>query len=147
MSLGMGTWIKGIIEKRLNESERTDIAVEAIETMNRIMIENTDMGKSGATGGEYVNTYSERYAKAEGRPLSPVTLQSTRGNRSKRTAGAIPLRAGAQVGFAQNSEILELHSKGEAKGGKKRQMFPESVQQFPDEVLLGINNAIKKRMR
>jgi hypothetical protein len=114
--------------------------------MNEVMIANTDAGRT-VQGGVYVNVYSPRYAKQQLKELSPVTLQSTFGDMTKRSAGAMPLRGGATVTFREDAEVMRLHQTGEAKGGKKRQMYPESYEQFPDSVLKIMTESIKKRMQ
>jgi len=120
---------------------------KAAEQMDIIKNDKTAKFESPAIGGIWVNTYHPDYAKRQKKGINRVNLRSNKpGLRSLINTQIINVGKGAEISFRQKSrkttngvvnmaEVLNAHHLGNAKGGKRRQIFPDNVAQLPREVL------------
>lgn len=144
----LGSQLQAILEPRLREAvERGGKAMA--EAMAEKMKENTLSGTSVAPGN-YDNRYNEKYAKRQGKSISPVTLRAG-SRRIERTVGSVITAQGGKVEFENSTEranpkskssatigeVFYMHHTGTARGEKPRQLFPYSDQHnlVPKDIL------------
>lgn len=114
---------------------------KATETLAEDMIEDARTRSADGQAlpqAKWNNRYERTQAKKHGR-TKPVTLRDTgasmKGMRSNKAA------RGAAI---HGSQKLRWHDTGTAKGGKTRQLFPKTLEQFPAQLLSQYIKSIKR---
>jgi len=144
--MNAGDFLRNEISRVLNESALEDCAAVMVDVLAEQMIDNTDSGNT-FTGGSYDNDYSPNYAKSQKRPISPVTMQSSYGDQTKRTAkSGKGNKRGVTLSFREDTEIMAGHHTGDTKGGKVRNLMPVIYGGFTTESIEEGMKAIKRRL-
>ena len=150
----LGEQFKDIMVKALSPDEMKDAALTMSQEIDRDKNEKTLSGQSPAENGEWDNVYSDKYAKSRNKPTSPVTLRDQM-RRIEQTE-FIPVDGDAiQTIFTGEpderdglspAKIFQLHQSGR-NWGRRRQIYPESVDQVPEEFKIQAQKIIKEKIR
>ena len=126
---------------------RGELSAVAVKQANDNMLESTLDGR-GVTNGRYDSTYSEAYARRQGKQGQRVNLRSNKpATRSIETVGYEVDGYAAQVTFREKAQIFEYHQKGTAKGGKVREIYAETVNQLDPNIFEAFNHEIINQMK
>lgn len=141
-----------IIEQRildkisaLNQPALEGVTRKALSKMDQIKNKETRSGRSPAVMGEWNNRYNAEYAKRQkGGSTSPVTLRNKKSSIER--THIITGGSGGSLNFtdSRKAKIFKFHQDGTAKGGKIRQIYPETIAELPKEVTDTIINGVRK---
>jgi hypothetical protein len=134
----LGTQVYEKLVSRVSEGQAFSIIANNLAQALMEGARDRTLRGEALPNAEYNNVYGDRQASKHGR-RSPVTLRDTKA--SMRGMQAVQQ---AKTGTIRGSEKLRLHNTGEAKGGKKRQIFPENVTQIPEKEMKEFINDISK---
>jgi hypothetical protein len=127
----IGEQLIGIIERK---AQSLDVVAEtAVRAIGEKMEEQTKGGQT-FPGETYVNLYDKRYAEANKKPRSPVTMRN--GSNRIEEWDVKKSGKGARLDFfdSEIAIIFRYHHEGTATGGKIRTLFPKSGNAVPLEI-------------
>lgn len=123
------------LNSRLTRERLKKAEVRVLEKMDQIKNRETLKGDSPAKGGRWNNVYNREYARRKkGGRRSPVTLRQNK-KRIEQTQ-ILPGKSGSKLAFRDGKagQIFFYHDSGTARGGKYRQVYPDSDNQVPNEL-------------
>lgn len=135
MTIDIADDIRQDLKRAFSKDNLQRAEVKVLEGMDKIKNRETQQGKSPADGGRWNNTYNRQYARRQkGGRRSPVTLRNSR-ERIEQTE-TVKGKSGSKLTFRNGKmgQIFYLHDRGEARGGKYRQIYPDSDAQVPEEL-------------
>lgn len=136
--------LQGVVLSKFSDEKLKAASVVAAKTMDKIKNKETKEFKSPAIGGVWQKPYNANYAKKQGKGLNDVNLRANKPKRlksiEKTNIKVIGKKAVLAFNDSRKGEIFELHQTGRAKGGKVRQIYPETNQEVPNEVLEAVKS-------
>lgn len=129
----------------LNQSALEGVTRKALKKMDQIKNKETRSGRSPAVMGDWNNRYNTKYARREkGGSTSPVTLRNKKSSIEKTSISVVGKGGSLNFTDSRKARIFQFHQDGTAKGGKTRQIYPETIAELPNEVTETIINGVRK---
>lgn len=141
--LEIGNDIERDITFKLTDKKLRNAEVKVLKRMDEIKNQQTQQGKSPAEGGRWNNVYNRQYAnRRKGGRRSPVTLRDRKERIEETTTSSNGDRSELRFRDREAGNIFFMHDSGTARGGKYRQIYPDSDAQVPEELDQAAEQAI-----
>lgn len=135
--------IKRDLQFKLTDKNLRNAEVKVLKRMDEIKNQQTQQGKSPAEGGRWNNLYNRQYAnRRKGGRRSPVTLRDRKQRIEETTTSSSDDGSELRFRDREAGNIFYLHDSGTARGGKHRQIYPDSDAQVPEELDRAAEQAI-----
>lgn len=126
------------MKRRTKLDKFRTIVADVGRHMERQIKERTRRGQPLPSGGRWDTPYNKRYSERHSKSTVNLRLSGqSMNNLRSRTMGA------KRVGI-QGNQLLRMHNDGTAKGGKRRQIAPETHEQVPRQMRSMIKFKVKE---
>lgn len=137
----LGQQFTDIMKPRVKGKGFKNIIKSVAKTMELQIKERTRRGRPLPNGGRWDTPYNERYARRHNKETVNLRLTGRSMNNLRGTT------RGGRIAEIRGNDLLRAHNDGDVRGGKRRQIVPESKQQVPRQMRSMIKYKIEELLK